>query len=233
MTALIRTVAGIITLVLALGGSISLLGSALERSESRPLEVPAEMTRLVVDNSVGEVVVREAEVGAEPEVQVTETWGLQRPEVSTSSADGTTTLRGSCDGPTFGKCSTDWQIAVPAGTQIELRGDVGSVRASEISGDLDVDLEVGEVEVLEATSDEISVQVGVGSASVDAAEPPRRTTVRTDVGDASVTLPGEADYRVTAGTETGSLTNTLGDDPQAENVVDVGVDVGEATLSPR
>lgn len=233
MTALIRTVAGLITLVLALGGAVSLLGSALERSESRTLDVPAEMTRLVVDNSVGEVVVREAAAGAEPEARVTETWGLQRPEVSVDSADGTTTLRGRCDGPTFGQCNTDWQIVVPAGTQVELRNDVGSVRASEISGDLDVDLDVGEVEVLAATSEEIAVRVGVGSAAVDAAEPPRRTTVRTDVGDASVTLPGEADYRVTASTETGSLTNTLGDDPRAEHVVDIGVDVGEATLSPR
>lgn len=124
-------------------------------------------------------------------------------------------------------CSIDYEITVPEGTAVSGHADSGAVEVIGVasanvgteSGDITVRDVDGEVNAgVQSGSVELT---GIGGAVVASAESGdvtvgivtvRSVSVETQSGNIEVTAPA-GKYQVTASTESGSLDNSLGDDP--------------------
>lgn len=228
----IRVVAALVTLALVAVVGVLLVGPMLKQTSASEQALPSDTTHLVVDNAVGDVRVRVAEAGESPRVTGTTEWGLRRPDVSVDSTDGTTTLHATCPRGFITNCSTDWVVVVPAGTSLDISQGVGAVHVEGIEGDVAIESGVGDVEITEATSSRVGVELGVGSALIEAVEPPDHVEASVGVGDLSVRLPDTVDYRIDADAGTGGASNLLGSTPDSERQVVLQTGLGGLSVGP-
>jgi hypothetical protein len=104
----------------------------------------------------------------------------------------------------------------------------GSVRLSDLGGATAVQASSGDVRV-EGARSEVSVDAKSGTVLVrlDVAH---NVKVRASSGDVHVTVPRDR-YRVTTGADSGEVHNSVADDPQAANLLDLHSSSGDVTLA--
>lgn len=227
----IRVIAALVAVVLVALVSASLVGPMLKQSETREHAL-GEVTAVNFTGGVGDVRIRAAEPGESPKAVVTSTWGLWKPSTSVRTSEGTATLRSSCPSRSFGSvCGTDWLVVVPADTDLRIEQGVGAVEIEDVAGDIWISTGVGDVAVTGAESEQLDVEMGVGSFSYEGVEPPESVDVRLGVGDVSLRLPDTVGYRVTASGAAG-LANSLGHDPASDRTVHVEAGVGSVAIDP-
>lgn len=228
----IWVIAGLITVVLVVAVGLNLVGPMLKQSTTSERALPADTTRVAIDNSTGDVRVRAAEPGEEPRVTRTTEWGLLSPEVEVDTEGSTTTLEADCPDAFFANsCSTDWTVVVPEDVDVEIQEGVGAVTVEGVAGDVDVNAGVGDVRISEATAGSISAELGVGSLWIEAIEPPQDVRGRVGVGGLAVQLPDTVSYDIHARGGVGEVRNDLGSDPGADRTVTLEGGVGEVTVS--
>lgn len=226
----ILVIAALITLALVALTGLTLLGPMLRQSETRDEVLPASTTQLRVENDVGRVRVRQADAGEAPRVSLATEWGLRRPTTSVTTSGERTTLKGDCTSSVTTVCRTDWLVVVPKNTDLMIKQGAGEVTLEAPDGGVDVQAGAGSVTVSEATSREVSVELGAGNLDYEGVKPPERVDVTLGVGDANLQLPDTVPYRISTSGGATEVVNRLGHDASAQRRISVEVGIGDVTL---
>lgn len=228
----IRVIALLVSLALVLLAGLFMVGPMLKQSETTERSLTVTDT-VRFKGTVGDVRVRSAEPGESPRAVITSTWGLWKPTNTVRTTGGVTELTSTCPSQSIGPvCEVDWLVVLPADTALDISHGVGQVAVEGTTGDIDVEVGVGDVSVAESQAQDVFIQIGVGRADVEAVEPPRRISGRVGVGEIAVRVPDTVPYRVDTRSGTAEVANSIGDDPTASRVIDVESGVGRVSIDP-
>ncbi|MGO1165391.1 MAG: hypothetical protein ACTMHL_02110 [Janibacter sp.] len=228
----IKVVAALVTLVLVGGVGLALVGPMLRQTETSDAALPQGISELRLRNGIGDVRIREAEPGERPTAMSTVEWGLRKPTTSVDASGDRATVRGECPTGPVAVCATEWLIVVPEDTDVQIEQGVGEVTIEGMSGDVDVRGGVGGVELTEATSSTIGVDLGVGDVRIESVEPPRQVDASVGVGQVDLALPDTVGYRVQMKGGASETQNSVGNDPAAQRRVTLEAGVGDVTVKP-
>lgn len=112
--------------------------------------------------------------------------------------------------------------------KVSLDSSSGSVEVTDVSEAVVVRAESGRVR-LQDIRGAVTVQAQSGSVTVGLTSP-QDVRVQADSGSVDVTVP-RADYRVRARTDSGKVTNAVGDQPSAPHELDLHTDSGHINVS--
>ncbi|WP_369054414.1 DUF4097 family beta strand repeat-containing protein [Kineococcus terrestris] len=248
----VRAVTAAVAAVLVAGGALSVLGSMTAVREQRTDTFPGPVTAVVVSTGTGDVQVA-AGGGDGARVTTTTVSGWSQADARADLRDGVLDLRGACShGGWPGRCSTDFDVVVPAGVRVSLdtgTGDqrltgafgavvseagTGSVRWSGADGGrLDIEAGTGSVTVTGAL-DDVRVDAGTGDVRLELDAAPGSVDVRTSTGDADVLVPDDGTaYAAEVSAGTGGERVDVPVDPSADRRVLVSTGTGDARLSHR
>ncbi|SHN47865.1 DUF4097 family beta strand repeat-containing protein [Cryptosporangium aurantiacum] len=223
--------AGRIVAVAALAAAAALVGGCdwvLTEKDTQQYEVSGDVHTLSVS---GTAVDLDVVTGNGP-VVVDEVirYNGSSPATSHRVTDGT--LRLESAGCTEGEaCRVRYRVTVPADTRLVVAVDAGTVETSGLTGDLDLELEAGQVTARRAASSRADVRVDVGDVDLRYAQAPDRVAVTTGTGAVSVKLPTTGDYAVRTHTDVGDTEVSVPRVPSSPRAVDVRVDVGQITVA--
>jgi hypothetical protein len=221
--------------ILAVGGvwwgTINVVSQLAHEEHDEQHSYPAAgITELSVANDNGHVEV----VGTNTDTIVVRshvTEGLTSPRDRQQVVEGRLQLDAKCSNFTLNWCNVAYRIEVPAGITVRIRADSGDVRVADITGDLTVHSDSGNVSASGLRS--ATVTAGSDSADVRLAfvAPPQAVQVSADSGDVEITVPDDGTaYRVDASTDSGSVDNQLHVDSAAERTISARADSGDVRL---
>ncbi len=213
------TVFGAIVVVWA---ALWFAAASVQRSDTRE-SVYRGVERLRVKGGSGDIAIV-GERRDDVKVIVHRSWALAEPDIDQGFEDGELTLSNGCTfWGTFGpqSCETEFEVRVPAGLPLDVRGASGDVSARGITGDAYVGTSSGDVSVIDASgplragasSGDVSVE-GYGGGDVTAhassgdvvvrsRTSPRRIEAIASSGDVTVAVPGGVAYDVSADASSG------------------------------
>ena len=224
-------IGGVVAALLVLALAVPAVGRIVQTTETVQHELPADLTALSLDGSVGDVTVRAADDGEATSARATIRSGLSTPTTDAIVEGGQARVSDTCSGAWWSNCSVTWTLVVPADTALEIVRDVGDISVREVTGPLSIDSSVGSISATGIGSPTVEARSSVGDVTLELATPPDRVTVAISTGDVSVMVPDDdTSYRVTAETSVGKTRNEVGSDPGASRVVEVRSSVGDVTL---
>lgn len=227
-----RAVGGALGGLLVAGSAFSLVPTTLHQEGAGSVTLPGQLSRLVVEAPSGDVVVTEIAQGStvRPQARLSTGWVFVEPTVAVQDDDGEVTLSARCSGPNLGRCRTDLEVQVPAGTTVQVVTHWGDIDVTS-TGTVDARAGAGHVQVRGRPAT-VRAESSYGDVAVRAAEAPDDVTVSTDLGDVQITLPGTEEYAVSASTELGDQQVTVQTDPAAPHTVTVRSALGNVTVEP-
>jgi Putative adhesin len=186
---------------------------ALEKTTTTTHAVSQPVRAIEVDIDVGDVELVRGD--ATVEVRESLEYALNKPTVDQTIEDGVLTLKSDCSGSWFFNCNTDLRIEVPAGVDVQVHSDVGTVKAIALdSGDVRVKNNVGDIR-LDLTGDVTHVEA------------------QSDLGDIEIGVPNAA-YAIDTTTEVGDddVQDVVQNDDASRTIV-AGTDVGDVNVHGR
>lgn len=227
-----RAVGGGLGGLLVAGSAFSLVSTTLHQEGGESAELPEQITRLVVEAPRGDVDVTEIAAGsaARPQARLSSDWVFTEPTMTVEDDGGEVTLTARCQGSNLGRCITDLEVQVPAGTPVLVSTQYGDIDVTSTST-VDARTSAGDVQV-RGRPTTVRVETSAGEVTVDAAAAPDDVTVTTSLGDVHLTLPVTEDYAVTTRTNLGEQQVTVPVDPAAPHTVDIRSSVGDITVRP-
>jgi Putative adhesin len=233
---------GLVSVALLASGALALGSALFDRTETRSHVLRGAVSRVVVDGTSGDVVLRSGPAGRVM-VQERRHFWLREPKLALSLRDGVLSVRVDCG--SFGPdCSDDLRITAPAGigsTDVEVdSGDVTltafdsrRIAASADSGDVTVHGARATV-ALSADSGDVEAEDVSGPASLvtDSGDVTARgltgatVTASSDSGDVGLALAATP-RRVSANTDSGDVDVDV---PAERYRVDAGADSGDVRL---
>lgn len=208
----------------------SVIGLVFKQTADRSWELPTDLDEVIVRADVGDLEVRVAEPGTPPRVTAESTWSLRRPSSEVVTEGGSTTVTTDCPPMTSGRCSVDLTLVVPADADLDVQLDVGGAEVCDLTGDVSVKVDVGDVKLCRGASARTTLEADTGSVDAEFDRAPDELEMRTDVGDIKVQLPKDASYFVSAQASVGEIDNSVANDPASEHVVVATTDVGDIRL---
>lgn len=224
-----RIVGGLVAVVIVLGLAVPAIAQMLRHTAVSEHEIPAGLTSLAVRADVGEIRVRVVAAGEEPHAVSTSRASFSDPAIGVTHSGDTTRLDSDCTGPNWlDPCEVEWDVLVPAGTDVDLQTSVGEIHVAAVSGELRARTSVGDVVVTESASPVLNLQSSIGDVNVNSTVAPDSVTVLTSTGDVRVALPGDGtEYRLDAETGIGETTNQVGDDRTSSRVLTLQTSIGD------
>lgn len=176
---------------------------------------------------------------------------LERPSLHTSSTSAGVTVKGSGCSP-FGVlvCGQDITIELPPGFTVVASSSGGDVRATGLSGPLQLHSSAGDVHVDGSTgtlnvsssagdvkgtnlsSTQVSASSSAGDVSLRFAVVPNAVTATSSAGDVSVRVPGSVAYQVNPHSSSGDTRVTVRRDDASTHVITAGTSAGDVTVEP-
>ncbi|MFF7633971.1 DUF4097 family beta strand repeat-containing protein [Kitasatospora sp. NPDC008050] len=178
---------------------------------------------LVIKGDTGNIRV----VGAGSGVHVVEhqNYGSKAPASTHTVADGTLTLTYSCH-----DCGIDYDVDVPAGTDVKVSEGTGDVHLSGLSAGVQASTGTGSVEGVGLTSASASLGSSTGNVSATFTGVPGSVTAKTSTGNVKVVVPAGG-YAVKATADTGSVKVSVPQDGASGHAIDAESDTGNVTVS--
>jgi DUF4097 and DUF4098 domain-containing protein YvlB len=173
--------------VAVLGGAVYAAAEALEETDTHRDKVSQPADHVVVKAEAGDIDVVSG--GRSVEIERTDSYSLNSPDVSQTLEDGVLTIEAECSGVFSPFCTTDFRVEVPKGVTVETRTYVGDIEVDGIS------------------ARQIEARAYVGDVHIDAARK-AEVDARTNVGDVDVEMPKgpyDIDSAVDADTDVGSV----------------------------
>ena len=234
-TAVIGGSIAVIAIVAAAVGQFGLAGAM--SSETSEL-IPASITSIEIDNTVGDVSVFTTP-GATPKVDMmVDAFAWNQPVAPQVTIDGTELSIDVPDrgGICFGWCSGQVTILIELGDlsldELDITSDVGTIAVNEgvVVRDLSVESSVGDIraDLVQATA--IDITSDVGNVQVWADAQTRSIIVTTSVGDIEIGVQPGVEYDARASSEIGSVTTDLTESRSATNTITASSEVGDVTL---
>jgi hypothetical protein len=176
---------------------------------------------------------------------------LQRPSLHTSSTSAGVTVKGSGCSP-FGVlvCGQDITVELPPGFTDVATSSGGSVRASGLSGPLQLhssadDIHVdgstgaltlstsaGDISATNLRSAQVSASSSAGDVSLRFVAVPDAVTANSSAGDVTVRVPGSVAYQVKTHQSVGDTKVTVRRDDASTHVITAGTSAGDVTVEP-
>lgn len=224
-----RIVGGLVAVVIVLALAVPAVAQMLRHTAVAEHELPAGLARLAVRADVGEIRVGVVAPGEQPRAVSTSRASFSDPAIDVTHSGDTISLGSDCTGPGWlDPCEVQWDVLVPAGTDVDLQTSVGEIHVAAISGELRARTSVGNVVVTDSGSPVLNLQSSVGDLNVHSLVAPDSVTALTSVGEIRVILPGDGTaYRLDAETSIGDTTNQVGDDRDASRVLTLQTSIGD------
>ena len=201
-----------IAAIAVLGGAVYGAAQALETTDTYNETISQKVDHVVIKANAGDIEVVPG--GRSVEVERTDSYVLNEPDVTQTLENGVLTIEGECDGVLSPLCTTDYRVEVPKGVTVDARTYVGDVDVEGISGR------------------QIEARAYVGDVHVEAARK-GDVTARTNVGDVDVELPRGA-YDIESDTAVGDRdVEGLVDSDRGQHEVDARADVGDVDVMAR
>ncbi|GII89937.1 hypothetical protein Ssi02_01680 [Sinosporangium siamense] len=196
--------------------------------EAKTYDLSADVTHLVVEAKVGDVVVNESDRKG---VRVTETlqWRSSKPVTERPVDDKKLTLRYTCERAIVSDCGVHYKVEVPRGLNIRVDNGVGTVTLRNLSGEFTVVSGTGDIEGAGITSKRADAESGTGRVDLAFAGAPDEVTIKTGVGDASLRVP-DSGYNVEGDSGLGEVTVQIKDDPASPRRLEVTAGTGEVEV---
>ena len=246
-------VAAVIGLVLVALGAISLLDLAA-RQTTEEVRSYTGVRALDVDEA-SDVRLESAPAGSALEVRSKVTAGLRSPETAVQRRDdGTLVLSASCPVLFGGSCGVDYEIAVPAGTAVDVDASAGDVTAEDLASSVPIELEssagditvtglsapelrlgssAGDIDASGVRAATVHVNSSAGDVSLSLRTAPDRVEIESSAGDVDLVLPDET-YRVDASASAGDVDDSrIRTDPDSPRVVRVRSSAGDVRIEAR
>jgi hypothetical protein len=239
-------------LFLVVVGTISLLDLAARKTTVEVKSYPG-VERLVIDDA-SNVRLTSAPAGADLRVRAKVTEGLRTPDRNVERSDGTLHLSSGCGFVFGGNCGVDYEIAVPAGTSVDVDATAGDIHAEDLTSTVPVKLEssAGDVSAVDVTAPELVLsssagdvdargvraervagESSAGDVSLSLRTPPRRVDAHSSAGDVNIVLP-DAEYRVDASSSAGDVdTRRVSTDSSSPRIVNARSSAGDVQIEAR
>jgi putative adhesin len=221
-------------------------------SEQRSFTMDPGTTRLTVEVGTGWVRLTPSD-DSQIQVQRTVRSGWPDPQIEERTDGSHAVIEASCPGLLPGRCEVRYDIAVPAGHDVELEASTGdldvrgiearSLRTTVSTGrttlvDVDAPLEIrastGDVSASGLRSDQVTADVSTGSVELDFATAPTDVTVSASSGDVTLELPQAGNpYRVQVSTSSGDERIGVPTDLRSPRSVAVTASSGDIAVRPR
>ena len=221
-------------------------------SEQRSFTMGPGTTRLTVEVGTGSVRLTPTD-GSEIQVQRTVRSGWREPRIEERTDGSHAVIEASCPGFLGGRCEIRYDIAVPAGHDVELAASTGdldvrgiearSLRTTVSTGrttlvDVDAPLEVrastGHVSASGLRSTQVTADVSTGSVELDFATAPTDVTVSASSGNVTLQLPQAGNpYRVQVNSNSGGARIDVPTDPRSPRSVAVTASSGDIAVRQR
>ncbi|MEV5445306.1 DUF4097 family beta strand repeat-containing protein [Streptomyces sp. NPDC052644] len=205
---------------------------------------------LTVDSGDGDVVLVPADVSGVEVTRQVDGWVMlgSGPDAAWRMDGGTLTLRVACDA-VVQNCDARYQVKVPRGVAVTVRGDSGTVSSDGFAapltvrtdngdvtvrgarGPLDLGTDNGVLRVDGATSRTVSARSDNGDIRLALGGAPTRVAAHSSNGGVVVELPAAAaPYAVTAGTDNGKVTTNAPHDAKSSRAVTAYSENGDVTV---
>ena len=193
-----------------IGGTIYAAAQVFETTKTDRKTVSRSVDHIVIKAEAGDIDV--APGGGSVEIEQTNSYVFDDPEISETVEDGVLTIESDCDGVTSLFCETDFRIEVPEGVTVDARSYFGDIEVDGIA------------------ARRIEARAYVGDVEIDA----RRkgdVTARTNVGDVDVEMPrGTYDIDADAAAGDADVDGLITSD-RADHTVDAQSDVGAVDVT--
>ena len=177
-------------------------------------------------------------------------YSLSKPRlVTATSVNGVTISGHQCSGGVL-ICSQDITIEVPASFQVTARSEGGDVKATGLTGALNLQSSAGDVKVtrasgqlvlsssagdVEATdisSTDVSATSSAGDVDLRFDTPPDRVVATSSAGDVDVQVPNTVAYRVSSADSNGSGAVKVHTDSQSARTIEAHTSAGDVRVEP-
>jgi hypothetical protein len=186
------------------------------------------------------------------EISQAATTGLLSGSVEMRLRDGSLRIHQRCPTLLGFRCRADLDLQVPDGVFITGGTSNGAIRASHLSGDLDIRTSNGAISLEDMTgrlngrtsngaifgenigSPSVTFQTSNGSITMDFASPPAMVDLRTSNGAIRIDLPSDAPaFAVSTTTSNGRIDTSVRTDPASSNRIDARTSNGNITIRYR
>jgi hypothetical protein len=234
-TAVIGGTTALLVIAVAAIGQFGFAGAA---SSTTTESIPASVTSIEIDNTIGDVSVFTTP-GATPSIEMRiDAFAWSRAQAPVVEIDGAEL---SIEVPDRGRFCIGWcggrvTILVELGDrsldELDLRSEVGTVAVHEgvVVRDLSIGSAVGDVQVDLVDATNIDVTSDVGTIRVWAAEATRSITATTGVGDIEIGVQPGVEYDLRASSEVGEVVDGIGSVASASRSITASSDVGGVSL---
>lgn len=226
----VRVLGGLVVLGMVGAGLVGTVPEMVRDAQTEHIALGSATGELTMRAGQGDMTVREVGAGEEPGITAEKHWSFIEPEVHVETEGGVTSAWLECPGiSNVGQCYASWTVLVPVGTDVELRPGVGDVEVTGLTGAVTVNGSVGDVHV-DGSPSSLDVNTSVGEVTAVLREPAEQVSLRSSVGDITLTLPGGVAYDVSAaGIEPADV--RVETDPASEYAVDVHTSVGAVLIT--
>ena len=189
-TALKITGISLAALVL-LGGAIYAAAEVLEETDTHRETISESVDHIVIKAESGDIEVVPG--GRSVEVERTDRYAVESPDVSQTLEDGVLTIDAECEGVFSLFCAVDYRVEVPDGVTVDARTYLGDVDvALARKADVTARTHVGDVDVeLPEGAYDVDTDTAVGDADVegvvDSDQARHKIEARADIGTVDVT----------------------------------------------
>ncbi len=215
----------------ALGLSLALSGSADSQSLSTDR---AGASVVVVANECGSIALLPAESDTVRSSAET-TWTLRAPVVRSERSGDAVVVEALCSSGPLGLASgTELTVEVPTGMDVEAKSAAGSVRAEQLTGDLQLSSQAGSITGSDLRTTDVDASTAAGRVRLDFAVAPEQVRATSQAGGVEVLVPDDdAAYRVDASTNAGSTRVDVPTDPGGPRAITARTSAGSVTVAYR
>jgi hypothetical protein len=181
---------------------------------------------LVVQGDTGDIRIK----GGGSAVRVTEyrTYRDAEPAATHTTVDGTLTLAYTCPD---GHCGVGYEVEVPAGTVVRVANGTGAVTLTGLNAEVEARIGTGSVTARGLGSPTARLETETGDVSVSFAGQPSAVQALSQTGSVRVEVPHGTPYAVDAKTRTGDVKVTLARQDAADHRITARTETGSVTVT--
>jgi Putative adhesin len=251
---LIWTLVGLLLVVAIVPAlALSMIGStAYKQLSSRHRAFMTPISEVTVEVSSGDITI-EPGTGTGAVVATSGVHGLSYPTDDEQLVGRTLVIRSTCGTRIFNdRCNRNYVLHLPSKAEVTASSGEGDVKVTDMgravsahsdqgdvtiaggSGTVQASTGQGTVTVSRSYASSVSVQSGQGDATVDLLTSPNRVSAVSGQGDVTVEIPkGTNSYQVKASSGEGNVSDTVGNDPASDRVINASSGQGDVIVRYR
>jgi hypothetical protein len=133
--------------------------------------------------------------------------------------------------PNCSDCGVSFDLTVPRGIGVTVRLGVGRIALSSLSGTIAAGTGVGQIQATGMSGPQVRLTTSSGMISAGFTAPPQLIYAHAGTGSVAIRVPSGAAYRVTAGTQIGSVRVTVAQAAASLHVIRATTGTGTVTVT--